>query len=312
MTALVIDVGEDTTRVVPVFEQVVVTKGIQTSALGGSDLTNYMSHMLLSCRNEVYSSLVERKMLEVARWIKERHAYVALDFKEEIGRHGSFEQEKIDVMKFQRDQIKTEESAIPGRRLNVATVAEPEDLSEDSGGLNENGVIFRSPLSDGQELTLRVGRERFHCGELLFRPELFPDIGSSLGMTDLVLESLRNLDLDLWSSMLPHVLLAGQTSRIPGFAERLMAELKATLPEEYAALVNVRMLEGGNASGENGGEDRNQDPLSPIYRDIPAVSRAVAACAHKVVQGEEGWMSADAYSDFGAEALEKPVYSFIP
>ncbi|GAB5035899.1 actin-like protein [Nannochloropsis oceanica] len=312
VTALVIDVGEDTTRVVPVFEQVVVTKGIQTSALGGSDLTNYMSHMLLSCRNEVYSSLVERKMLEVARWIKERHAYVALDFKEEIGRHGSFEQEKIDVMKFQRDQIKTEESAIPGRRLNVATVAEPEELSEDSGGLNENGVIFRSPLSDGQELTLRVGRERFHCGELLFRPELFPDIGSSLGMTDLVLESLRNLDLDLWSSMLPHVLLAGQTSRIPGFAERLMAELKATLPEEYAALVNVRMLEGGNASGENGGEDRNQDPLSPIYRDIPAVSRAVAACAHKVVQGEEGWMSADAYSDFGAEALEKPVYSFIP
>ena len=247
----------------------------------------------------------------MARWIKERHAYVALDFKEEIGRHGSFEREKIDVMRFQRDQIKIGESAVPGRRLDVATMAEPGDVPEDSGGLDKNEAVFRSPLSDGQELTLRVGRERFHCGELLFRPELFPDIGPSTGMTDLVLESLRNLDLDLWSLMLPHVLLAGQTSHIPGFAERLTAELKATLPEEYAALVNVRMLEG-NTCGEEEGEDRNQDPVSPISRDISAVSRAVAVCARKVVQGEEGWISADAYGEFGAEALEKPVYSFMP
>jgi len=312
---LVIDVGEDTTRVCPVYERWVVEKAMQTSALGGSDLTKYMSHMLLSRRNEVYASLVERKMLEVARRIKEDHAYVALDFKDEIGRHGSFEREKIDVMKFHRAHIQIEESAVPGRRLDVASMAEPGDALDDSGDGSENEVVVRSLLSDGQELALRVGRERFHCGELLFRPELFSDIGQSLGVADLVLESLRNLEIELWPDVLPNVLLVGQTSRIPGFAERLTAELTAVLPDSYAAMVNVRVLEEGGKRGgkeEEDGEDRNQDPLSPSSLIVPAVSRAVAACARKVVEGQAGWMSADAYSEFGTDALEKPVYSSIP
>jgi actin-related protein len=313
-TSLVIDVGEDTTRVVPVYEHVVITHGIQASALGGSDLTKYMSHMLLSRRNEVYASLVERKMLEVARRIKEDHAYIALDFKEEIRLHGSFEREKVDVMKFHRAHIEIEESAVPGRRLDVASMAEPGDALDNSGAGDESDVVVRSLLSDGQELALRVGRERFHCGELLFRPELFSDVGQSLGVVDLVLESLQSLDPDLWPLVLSNVLLAGQTSCIPGFAERLTVELKAVVSDDHAALVNVRVVEEGGkrgGKGEEDEEDRNQDPVSPSSLTVPAVSRAVAAYAHKLVEKQAGWMSADAYSEFGAEALEKPEYSYL-
>lgn len=315
VTALVVDVGEDTTRVVPVYEQMVVNKGIQTAALGGSDLTKYMAHMLLSRRNEVYSSLVERKMLEVARRIKESHAYVALDFAEEIAQHGSFEREMIDVMKFHRAHIEIEESSEPGRRLDVATMAEPGDALAGSGSGDENAVVVRSLLSDGQELALRVGRERFHCGELLFHPALYLDVGQSVGVADLVLESLRNLDEELWPLMLPNVLLAGQTSRMPGFAERLTAELKAVLPDEYAAFVKVQVLETGRKLG--GGEvvdeeDRNQDPDASSSPFIPAVCRAVVAQAGRVVEEQESWMDADVYSEQGPEALEKPIYSCTP
>jgi hypothetical protein len=168
-------------------------------------------------------------------------------------------------------------------------------------------------LSDGQELALRVGRERFHCGELLFRPELFSDIAQSLGVVDLVVESLHGVDTDLWPLVLSNVLLVGQTSRIPGFAERLTVELKAVVPE-HAALVNVRVVEEGGkgrAKEEGDGEDRNQDPVSPSSLTVPAVSRAVAAYARTLVERQEGWMSADAYSEFGAGALEMPEYSYL-
>jgi actin-related protein len=71
------------------YEGMVVDTAVRTSSLGGRDLTEFMSDMLLSRKNEVFSTLVPRKQLEAARRLKERHCYVALDFDKEVRRQGA-------------------------------------------------------------------------------------------------------------------------------------------------------------------------------------------------------------------------------
>ncbi len=316
VTALVIDIGEDETRVVPVYEQMVVGVGIQSTALGGGDLTNWMAYMLLSLRNETYSSLVERKMLEVARRIKEKHAYVAADFGRAIKLHGCFEREKIDVMTFHRRHIATEESAVPGRRLDMATM--PESGTVTAGGGLE--VVFRALLPDAQELALTVGRERFHCGELLFCPTLYPETATTaVGVVDLVFQSLNRLDKDMWPDVLQHVVVAGQTTRLPGFVDRLAGELKARLPADCAACLKVLPLEkpaklrpmddsgGGNSDPDEASLSLSSSSSLAFY--TTAVSRGVVDQAPKLVAEQENWVDEDVYRVKGPEVLEEPAYS---
>jgi len=332
VTALTIDLGEDTTRVVPIYEQMILEKGVETAALGGIDLTKYMAYMLLSRRNEVYSSLVERKMLEVARLIKESHAYVAADFNCERGRYGTFEREKIDVMKFHRAQIATEESVVPGRRLDMASVREPDGKSNTSRD-GRGSVEVRQPLKNGEELVLSVGCERFHCGELFFRPKLFPDIGQTTSVIDLVMKSLASVDKELWPLLLSHVLIAGQSSRLPGLVERITKELKDSLPPEFAGILNINHLEvaltGGNMEEERrieGGEtkqymneEKTHIPDSDeivqnmtAVQNTTAVSRGALARAAEIISERGSWISAEVYNIDGPQAIEDPAYICTP
>ncbi len=83
-TALVLDVGEASTRVVPVYESMLLHKGIRTTPLGGRDVTAYLASMLESCTADAYSAQSAHRRLDIARVVKERHAYVAADFEAEV------------------------------------------------------------------------------------------------------------------------------------------------------------------------------------------------------------------------------------
>ena len=52
--------------------------------MGGNDLTQYLVDMLLSRKNEVFNSMIDRKRFEIARKIKEAYARVAEDFDQEV------------------------------------------------------------------------------------------------------------------------------------------------------------------------------------------------------------------------------------
>ena len=69
----------------PVYEQLVVDVAIKTARVGGQDLTKFMSTMLLSRKDDSFANLVEKKQLDVARRLKERQAFVAPDFEEQVG-----------------------------------------------------------------------------------------------------------------------------------------------------------------------------------------------------------------------------------
>ena len=83
-TALVLDVGRGEHARVPVYESMLLPKGVRTTPLGGRDLTAYLASMLESCTADAYSAQSARRRLDIARAVKERHAYVAADFEAEV------------------------------------------------------------------------------------------------------------------------------------------------------------------------------------------------------------------------------------
>jgi hypothetical protein len=69
---------------VPVYENMALSVGIKSTPLGGGDLTAYLASMLESCTTDPYSAQTARRRLDIARAVKERHAYVAGDFEAEV------------------------------------------------------------------------------------------------------------------------------------------------------------------------------------------------------------------------------------
>jgi actin-related protein 6 len=89
------------------------------------------------------------------------------------------------------------------------------------------------------EITMTLGNERFAVPEILFSPS---DIGSKQpGIPDIVLQSLSVLPPLVQATMLSNVLVVGGCAKMPGFVERIEAELRMRVKTEWA--VRVRKMQ---------------------------------------------------------------------
>ena len=99
------------------------------------------------------------------------------------------------------------------------------------------------PLPDGQVIT--VGKERFQCTEGLFNPE---KLGlETSGIHEKVLATVNRCDVDHRSQFWPNIVVAGGTTLLPGFIERMRKEMIATGPASMRINV-VSMAERGIAA----------------------------------------------------------------
>lgn len=201
LTGVVVDIGYNVSSSVAVFDGDVVPRTMCRLDVGGADLDTHLCKLL----NDRGYSLRESKPFDsfIIRDIKERLCYVAEDV-------------DAEKMRLSSSQV----------RSAWAKSGQANEVTYDVTG-SGNDML---PGFDSRTLpdTLTIGPERFLCAEALFDASICR--GHDLlitGVQKMVQETIRNCPIDLTKPMFANIILAGGTTMLPGFAERLRKELRA-------------------------------------------------------------------------------------
>ena len=91
-------------------------------------------------------------------------------------------------------------------------------------------------LPDTREVVLN--EERWRCPEALFTPTL-AGLGETMGVAQLVYDSICKSDIDNRTSLLNNVVLSGGSTMFPGFGERQTKELRLCAPMSKHTNISV-------------------------------------------------------------------------
>jgi actin, other eukaryote len=98
------------------------------------------------------------------------------------------------------------------------------ELTENSKHFQKFEKLYELP--DGN--VLPIGNERFRCPEALFQPK---HVGlESMGIHDLVFQSIRECDLGIRKDLFSNIVLAGGSTMFEGISERLTKEIEFVAP----------------------------------------------------------------------------------
>ena len=187
-SGILVDIGANSTTIVPVYESMILRKAIQVLDVGGEHITDFMEVLLdsLHLRQQSecltdnggefggladYSSAISRRRKQIARECKEKSAFVSQHFPKDVQKYGvSLTQEGVKVM------IKEKESGIyrpspcaPSSLAHdhLSDVAEITQVVELESHTRSIGVA-----QDDNAHRVSLSTERFHCCEILFDPEI--------------------------------------------------------------------------------------------------------------------------------------------
>lgn len=206
-TGLVVECGAQVTACTPIYEGFCHSNSIVTSNIGGVHVDQQLSILMSKLGSGVFRPGMEPHSLSrvssqithggnsfLFQDIKEKTSFVALSPKHEEVKYSVVE-------------------GIGGRSRSLNA----RNLSDTTSS------VATYTLPDGQ--VIHLGSERFMAAEVLFSPKLMGM--DTFGASQCVVESLLRSDVSTATALGKNIILAGGTTCLPGFAERLRADLRA-------------------------------------------------------------------------------------
>ncbi|KAI5459635.1 beta-lactamase family protein [Mariannaea sp. PMI_226] len=217
---MVIDSGYSHTTITPLLQGRPLQSAIRRLDVGGKVLTNYLTRLIslrhFDMRNDTY----------IVNEMKELACYVSTDFRSDLekswkGTKGERRPDFISGGGIAKDYVLPD---FHGRSKGIIREYDPTRHSKARKG---------AVPSEEDALTLR--NERFSVPELIFSPS---DAGiPQPGLADLIQESLGELPIGLWPSMLANIVVVGGNALFDGFIQRLQREVVQRVPDDCVVRV---------------------------------------------------------------------------
>ena len=285
-SCVLVDMGASQTTVYPSYERIILNNAVAGTPLGGEHVT-VLLEKLLSRQLEQHSSQLPRRRQDLARGMKEQHAFVAESFEEAVQAYGSFAFDRVKVM---NSAVDAAPSAVG--RADAATGA---------GARADADIAIKADLAtpDGTTVCIQLARERFYCTEVLFQPSMLEGVcgGAAVnGLVETILQAVRGVDESVRDEVCSTIVLAGRTALLPGMCDRLYRDLKdslAALGVSSPLQVVLAERSDGVSSSWDGAEER-------VRRAHEGKERIE----------EQNFVSGDAYAVSGQDVFNVVAFSF--
>lgn len=256
---ILVDSGFSFTHTVPIYEGRIVHKACRRIDLGGKALTNLLKETI---SHRQFNMMDETVLINS---IKERLCFVSTRFDHDLrvckkrggnnpirrlyslptGLPGTDRLGHVVSMDGDTETSAGKAAASPSKRAKAGTSAsDSPSKARDADADVAAGKGAEEAEEEIEEVLLEVGNERFTVPEVLFAPNM---VGMhQCGIAHAIEASIGLLDPDLHSLLYSTVVANGGNTVMPGFHQRLEAELRMLAPDTFDVSVPV----GPQASDE--------------------------------------------------------------
>eukprot|EP01083_Nonionella_stella_P087657 243923_1 len=237
-TGIVCESGGSVTHIVPIYEGFSLPHAILKMDIGGDQLTEYLLR-LLNERCDMISTNTKKR--EIAKDIKEKLCYVALDYDEEIQ---EIESKKYELPDGSIIQIGQEAVQVPEALFHPNLILEPSTHPQ------MIDIEFRKTLIDGYIKAYYA--KSIHQDTFKLLCKYAAPIEYHQGIHELIYESWMKCDVDIRHELHTNIVLSGGSSMFTGITDRL----RTSIPEymrSYASGIRVINPPEGKYSAWLGG-----------------------------------------------------------
>eukprot|EP00746_Dinoflagellata_sp_MGD_P000190 gnl/MRDRNA2_/MRDRNA2_100341_c0_seq1.p1 gnl/MRDRNA2_/MRDRNA2_100341_c0~~gnl/MRDRNA2_/MRDRNA2_100341_c0_seq1.p1 ORF type:complete len:658 (+),score=117.99 gnl/MRDRNA2_/MRDRNA2_100341_c0_seq1:223-1974(+) len=226
-TGLVLDIGDGTTHVVPIFEGFALPHAIKRLDIGGEDLTKYLGRLLTEREDNYGRRFVSSAEQEILRKMKEEEVHVAPDDKAwqalNSQAYGS-----AGTVSLSGDLLccPAQASAEVAEQCRDSGVEDTECADNEHNALNNEKHYT---LPDGS--SIEIADQKWRMYEPLFDPQL---IGvESPGIQEIILATIKECDMDIRRRMYGDIFLSGGTCSAKGFDKRLQWDMEQLIEKDF-------------------------------------------------------------------------------
>ncbi|KAK4956483.1 Actin-related protein 6 [Elasticomyces elasticus] len=219
---LVVDAGYSHTTITPLYHGRPLHSAIRRLDVGGKVLTNRLKDCISRTFDVHREDHIVSEIKEDVCYVSPSPAAFAADL-ERTWKGGRYDARELDT-------TVVVDYVLPDYEHIKRGYHRPHDAKV------KGGRVLRVDEETGRrEHVVTVGNERFTVPELLFTPS---DIGMSQpGLCGVILQSIHSLPEGLRQVFLANIVVVGGSGLLPGFVERLDAELRGAVDEDLVVRV---------------------------------------------------------------------------